>query len=477
MQENNNRNNENSQEFNAQNAMTENQQAKQAMNQMYLNQTGAKVQKGVIEWFLSGTLFFQISSTIFSAFGFYYDFKSALGVIGAIVLGVGIGTFIEVSRHKSILGAFASFKSTNKALLGGIAFILMVIAISYHFKSLKNYENISVKADLTKQVLFERDTLLRNSKSIDGLIENNKELSKVLNNGKGGDDAIATNAMINNTDLMKALTALNGSTRATDLLMEQSTKTAKQTSNTLLLLFITMEFFAVFGIVGKVLLNSETDKNVKSIVTTADRINALESNVYTTVETAMINNALKRVNNYMQQQEQETFNPPTPAYAMTQNYQNQPNKAQIAFDANSGSNSYFTGIVSRFDDNREKPSFMPIINKRKPQTSGMRTETNTNQGENLKENLNNEEKEVLDLMKFDHKENELVKILWENGTVKKGDRLLAKRFVIPQLPRNITDRDLVNLYEKLIDYGMVEFKNGYRALVDIENVVTNKRIG
>ena len=79
-------------------------------------------------------------------------------------------------------------------------------------------------------------------------------------------------------------------------------------------------------------------------------------------------------------------------------------------------------------------------------------------------------------MKFNHKENEIIKVAFENGGVKKGDRLLSKRIVKKELEDNrlITKRDIDNCYEKLEGLGLINFKGGYRALANMENIVTNK---
>lgn len=471
--------------------ITANQQSKQEMNAMYLKQSGATAQKSVIDWFIKGTLPFQILSAIFSAFGFYYDFVLGLGVITAVVLGVLLGGFIEVSKHYSVKGAFSDMEWISRVIMGGVTVVLMVIALTYHYKSLKNYRNVSVKQDLQEQVDFEREQLLTSNKNISSLLENNKELAKVLNNGKGGDDYLATKTMLSNNELVSQLTALNGSSSASNELLKQSERTAKTTSNTLLLLFVTMEFFALFGVIGKFMLNRNTSGNVKSMVTTMDRLNSLESNVIMATETALIDRTMERVNNHINHS-------PTLPTTGQEKEQKQPQNPQIPLNGMNNykmpTNAYLMGVANRLDAEDKKTDFIPIINKRNPTVSGTRTVS----GNHLKENLSEEKEEyveceenqeieekkepkeepkkVLDLMKFSHKEGEFIKLLWDNGEVREGDKLIPKRFVLKQSVKGReTERELVNLYAKLEDMNLVQFKNGYRALADIENIVTTKK--
>ena len=447
--------------------ITQNQRAKQEMNSMYLKQTGAKAQKSVIDWFISGTLPFQILSAIFSAFGFYYDFVLGLGVVVAIVLGVVLGAFIEVSKHFAVKGAFSDMDFLSRSIMAGVATILMVIAITYHYKSLTNYRNISIKQDLQTQVNFEREQLLASNKNISELISNNNELAKVLSNGKKSDDYLATRSIISNNELMKQLTALKGSSYASEQLLKQSQETANTTSTTLLLLFITMEFFALFGVIGKFMLNRNTSKNVKEITTTMDKLNTLESNVILATETAMIDSTMERINRHLN-------NPPTLPRS-TQNSQNQANDKKYSINKESASNPYFMGTLWQNGQNLTdlpKNTYSFFSN---PYFSGAlhrNDNTKKEEKEQNKTELNNDKNNVVDLLKFSHRENEIIKEMWENGRVKKGDKLVPKRLVKLALKdeRLITHSEIDKLYAKLEEQGHIVFKNGYRALSEIENI-------
>ena len=404
--------------------ITQNQAAKQQMNSMYLNQTGAKAQKSVIDWFISGTLPFQILSALFSAFGFYYDFVLGLGVVVAIALGVLLGAFIEISKHFAVKGAFSDMDFLSRAIMGSIAIILMVIALTYHYKSLTNYRNVSIKQDLQTQVNFEREQLLASNKNISDLIANNNELAKVLSNGKKSDDYLATEGIISNNELMSQLTTLNGSSYASKQLLKQSQETANTTSTTLLLLFMTMEFFALFGVIGKFMLNRNTSKNVKEVVSTMDKLNTMESNVMLATETALIDSTMKRINTHLQ-------NSPTPPKTV-QNYQNQANYPKIGVNGESASKPYFMGALGQNGQNlinQTKTAFLPSSNAYSMGALHRNNDTKKEEEQKTTELKNDDENNVADLLKFNNKENEIMKEMWENGMVKKGDKLVPKRLV------------------------------------------------
>lgn len=458
--------------------ITDNQRAKQKLNQKYLEQSGAESKLSVINFFQRSSIPFSIFSVIFSAFGFYFDLLDGFGMIGALILGLFLGLFIEGGKHYSVKGAFSSFYFLWRVALSGLAFLFLVGALAYHYKSMITFENISVRSTLESKVDKEIEIKNKQLDIIKATQANNKELNPIYNNGSSLDDLEATKTIKSNNELAIAITKMGTSTENANALLRQTEKTAHQNKNTLLFVFITIEFMSLFGIIAKGLNASEVSDNVKSIVRTAEKLATYEENVTTIIETNMINNSMEKIEQKVQMQ-----NHPIPPYEMTQNQQNnqqiQPDKVQIAFNANSGSNGYLMGVTNRLDENSEKAPFLPIINKRKPKSSGTRTKTE----DHLKENLNNSDdnfqkttekelKKVVDLLKFSHIEGEFIKLLWDNGEVKEGDKLIPKRFVLEHSTKGReTERALVNLYAKLEDMNLIMFKNGYRALADIENVV------
>jgi len=451
-----------------------NQQSRQNLNAMYLNQTGAGTTERVIAGFGRGWVVFALLSIIASTFSVFMDFVTGTGAIVAFIVAFALAIALEYFRYLAVDGAFSGMTPLSKLLTGVIAIGLLIVAIATHYRSLQTYEKLSIKEDFRTELNYQRDLQAVQNSQITSIIENNNELSKALaTNGTTADDEISNASIKSNNELITTLATIGvkNNMANTNLILNQSQQVATQSKNALFLLFIIIEILAVFSIVAKVLLHLNTDSNVKELVTTIDKLNELESNVYNNLKLHLIEQSEARIVNATEAQTmnheatmKSIINPPTPPITD----HNQASKAQIAFNANMPTNPYLMGIANRLGESEEKNNFLPIINKRKPTNSGTRTETK----EENKENFNNfEQDNVLDLMKFNNIENELIKMLFDNGKLGAGDKLIPKRFLLGNLPQTATERDLVNLYQKLEDHGAITFKNGYRANVSIVNEV------
>ena len=459
--------------------ITDNQRAKQKLNQKYLEQSGAESKLSVINFFQRSSIPFSIFSVIFSAFGFYFDLLDGFGMIGALILGLFLGLFIEGGKHYSVKGAFSSFSFLWRVALSGLAFLFLVGALAYHYKSMITFENISVRSTLESKVDKEIEIKNKQLDIIKATQANNKELNPIYNNGSSLDDLEATKTIKSNNELAIAITKMGTSTENANALLRQTEKTAHQNKNTLLFVFITIEFMSLFGIIAKGLNASEVSDNVKSIVRTAEKLATYEENVTTIIETNMINNSMEKIEQKVQIQ-----NHPTPAYTMTQNQQNnqqtQPDKAQIAFNANSGSNGYNSDYYTQNSLKTNISKYLPSFSSSNDDFSECYTQhADQKEKDDLTEkNIeeNETKKDVLNLMNFNHKENEIIKVAFENGAVKEGDRLLQKSIVKQQFSsdRLITRKDIDNCYGKLEDLGLIHFKGGYRALAEMKNIVTNE---
>jgi len=191
----------------------------------------------------------------------------------------------------------------------------------------------------------------------------------------------------------------------------------------------------------------------------------METNVYQVVETQMISNSMTRIEENIKQ----LSNSPTPK---NKSY-TQPSKPQLPFLTNSNLKIHFMGSYTDMGTNSEYSKYLPTVSSTKPNYSGYYTEGSDPKKE---EDGNITKKDHLDLLKYSAKEQEIIKIMWDNSEVKVGDRLLQKRLVKKELAdeKYITIRDIDNCYDKLVDNKMIEHRGGYRALVDIENIVSSK---
>jgi len=453
--------------------------AKQSLNAMYKDSIGASKQERIIKVFGSLWLPLALISIVISTFSIYMDLSMPLGFGLSVTIGLFFATILVVFTHYSLDSLFTSFEGLSKIMMGIIFVGLATISIITHFKSLNNFEKILVQDKRIEILKMDMTTNAETNKQVNKILETNSVLAKVFDNGTLHDDKEALLSTKSNNAIISLLKNTNNNKELQDEVIKNQKILATSLKDTLFLLFIVLEVLSYFSVVSKILLALNTSDEVKNLTTHLNKLEEIEANVYDVIVT----NKTEQVTNTVNQVLGAVKNHPIPAYGMTQNQQNnqqiQPDKAQIAFNANSGSNGYLMGVTNRLDENSEKAPFLPIINKRKPKSSGTRTEIE----DHLKENLNNSDdnfqkttekelKKVVDLLKFSHVEGEFIKLLWDNGEVKEGDKLIPKRFVLEHSTKGReTERALVNLYAKLEDMNLIMFKNGYRALADIKNVV------
>jgi hypothetical protein len=274
----------------------ENRNAKQEMNNMYLKMIGDAERLKVLKFLYNHVWLFRIGSVLASMFGFYYDLVLGLGVLGAIATSMLIAYIIEAIK---IYGTKASFSYEGWIRYGAIIVTLSVMYSAYlfHYKSLTNYKNMMDKADSS--------TVYTHKVNQDNAFNQiNLELVGVLKNGTNTDDALASSSIQSTNNLL----ANNGNDYATKAFLDASTITNTGLATTLFLIFIFLETCSLFGVIAGMMLMGSTDKNVKSIVKTQDKLNAMETNIYQAVETQMISNSMVRIEENMKQ----VSNHPTP---------------------------------------------------------------------------------------------------------------------------------------------------------------------
>ncbi len=447
---------------------TDNQRAKQELNQMYLNQSGATSKVSVINFFSKGSIPFQVFSIIFSAFGFYFDLLDGFGLIASIIIGIFLGVFLEASKHYFVKGAFASFSPIWRMVLSGGAFIALVIALTYHYKSLNTFENISVRVDLKDQVIRETETMNKRLDAIALTQTNNKALNSVFGNGTSRDDKDATESIKSNNELAIALSKMNNNSSSANMLLAQSQKVASQNKNTLLFLFVTIEMFSLFGLIAKGLVNSETSDPVKSIVSTSEKLTTLEENVVKVVETKMIDTTMKNIETKVKELENETPSPIYPnSYIQTEMLKlgyNGTNTPKAHSFINDGYNSGYS-------------KYLPSQTSLKPEVSNDACIPSPIEKEETKTTENNiiKKDKVLDLLKYSYPDNQLIPLIFDNGSLIKGDKLVKKSLVLAELEdRGIKEDDYVTLMRKLKKQKLVYFDVGYFSNCTLKNIMTNE---
>ena len=492
-----------------------NKESKQKLNKMYFDQTGANTIYEVINGLGKGWLIFALLSIVGSTFSVYMDFVTTMGGIMAFGIALLLAIGLEYFRHLFIKGVFSGMTFFSRVLVGGFGFILLVTAIATHYRSLNVYEQIIINDALTaenEKIQIQRGLTNDNVKA---LVASNVEVSKGINNNYKGDDESIKRIIESNNELALKLTLLNGESNKfrTDKVLRESSKLAQKTKETLFIIFSLLEFFAVFSIISKLLLALNTDKNVKEIVTTMDKLETLKSTVYEAVGTQLIEQTeaeikqAQQVANINHQAKMKAIKAPYPTVKNGENdYNQESNKAQIAFNANSGSNPYFSdyctqnGVYPTYGQNlpistgsnvdfsgcytecKSESEKKPKNKKEQPKKA---TENNTKEEEETTDYVKNipndyemkaNENQILDLMMLSYKQKEITLVMFEQGRVRVGDRLVSKRHVKKEFSEDgvISHRDVENTYDMLADLGYIEFRGGFRSLCTIENMIKSK---
>jgi hypothetical protein len=431
-----------------------NLEAKQRLNNEHQKLNGAENTEETVGYFTKHNKVFQILAVLFSAVGVYFDLLSLVGIVGSLAIGLAIGLFLEFGKDRLSKGIFnTSLDDVSRyGIIGGTLFIIMLIALLLHIRSINNFTGQTFQKE-TNSIYQDEVQLRKDTTAI------NLELAKALNNGTNRDDIISAGAIKSNN-----ITLLDSkNSKAKDALLRSLEENKNTIKGILYLLFISVEFFSLFGIFGNLIIQRNTDKNVKSLVTTADKIANAEANVYLVAETALINNGLARIQHFQQSQNEEA-------------------KAQIAFNANMPSNAYNPQATRGY-----LPSayIAPTLSETKPQTNSDACSPSTddnpqnlNKKTNVKSGLNHGKNLILDLMKYNYVDSQIILASWDNGSLGVGDKLVKKPLVLAELEEHgIKEDDYVTLFRRLKKQKLVRFDMGYFSLCELHNITSTKAIG
>ena len=264
----------------------ENKEAKQRLNNEYLKLNGAKNTEDTVGFFTKHNRVFQVLAILFTAIGIYFDLLNLVGLVPATLIGLAIGIFLEFGKDRLSRGVFnTSLEDVSRwALTGGTLFIIMLIALLFHIRSIDNFANMNFQKQ-TGNIYKDEIALSTANTAI------NLELAKALNNGTSVDDVISAKAIASNNNSLKNIS----NSKAKDALLYSFSENKNTLKGILYLLFISVEFFSLFGIFGMLIIQRNTDKNLKSLITTQDKLLNIEANVYKALETKMIDNTLVKI--------------------------------------------------------------------------------------------------------------------------------------------------------------------------------------
>jgi len=462
--------------------MTTTLQANIAFNEIAHRQQSKVTLLGVAKSFGGYWLFFSALSVMASYFTFTGILLKAFegqNELLANFIALGLSIILEVFKHKSIEWVFTAQSDNTKYLSYIIMSSLIVASMAFHFKGVillqsNNVVAIEDEAESRKRLLEDRAYELKQGQN-----KLNIELAKALNNKDKEDDVLAVSTI--KTNLITDRTIVPRGISKSRLQAHEANQ--KDLNIALLMVLGLAELFILFSLVSKYIFKENADattvefKSIKEELKDAVRI-------FKEKQTKnLVTDTLKELEDFEAQKNElkEEFKKP-PTLSTTEQQKSYKNEIktdkplQIGYDYKNGSNGYFMGSLNQ---NQAKPNYngfkveqMPILRELATPLATHEEQKRTEEKKEDKIEVEKESKKVIDLMMFNHEEGELLKLLFDNNTLGEGDKLIPKRLVLAQT--KINEGVLINLYAKLVDMGLVEFKNGYKALANIANQINVK---
>ena len=422
--------------------------ARQSLNNQYAQIKGASSINDVATGFGKGWIVFAILSAMASAFSFYQDFNKSLGLIVTLLVVIVLALALEAFKHLSIKGMFSDMNPLSRSLISTVAMGLIAISFYTHYKSIQTFQKNLVHDDLKNEISYQRDLQTVQNGQINSILQTNTELAKALNNGSNSDDKLSASSVQSNNELIRTLQTLSvqNNMNNTALLLKESRSSAKTTASAILVIFIMVEFMALFSILSKIIIVDNVSGNLKEFFGLMDRLDELESNTYESLgyqKTEQTQERIKAVQRYQQEVHQEELKKIHHNQTTTSPYMVSESMPVL-------NGSSYSGYINNSSTN----VINPLGNK------GVETVS--------KEYKSSKKVKALDLKVYDDAEQKLLRILWDNGNVKVGSNLTPRRLVLKEVGvLKGKSGVLTNLYNKLIENGFAEFNIRYMAKAEL----------
>jgi len=437
--------------------MNSNIVAQKKINSMYANSTGASAQHKTIMIITAISFLFGLISIIGSAVGFNYDFIILMpeySVFTAIVLAIAL----ESARLAAIMGFFSFVQFELKAIFGSLMIILTVLAIVLHFRGMESMAIVKTNQSIKEVMNHNQQMELMQQNRADTLLSSSiKAQEAVLNNGTKYDDKLMVQTMSKNTQLIAELSASKRiSPIQAKYLMEQK-KQAKTLQSVFSIILPIIEIFALFGFFAAFLKTKAVSTGVKEVVQTHHTLSALEATKNLYVDTPIVG---------VEKQATDNIKAKLLSDYSTRNGVNFDQKNDPKLNGSQSTETSHT--VDSSDDQKSTENLKNNINFEDRQN-----EEQEEGAKSFKEQAKEKEEQLftIDLMMFPVGYNEVIKAMFDNGTLGKHDFLVPKESVVKKL-------GITRAYYETVAYDLVKNKHivsikgkGYLALSDLKNEV------
>jgi len=239
---------------------------------------------------------------------------------------------------------------------------------------------------------------------------------------------------------------------------------------------------ALFSILSKIIVVDNVSNNVKEFFGIIDKLDELETNTYQALGYQQMEQTqakIKAVQSYQEEVHQERLkeienNHPT---LPCTNQNNQVDMDKMAFNANLAQKTYLSVSTPNHLQNSYDVQKLPIKSEAKPKIN---SDASSSCNEILEQNEQPEKNDILilDLMKYNYQDSQIILASWDNGAIGEGGKLVKKSLVLAELEEHgIKEDDYVSLFRRLKRQRLVKFNMGYYSLCELHNIASTKSIG
>jgi len=411
-------------------------EANQEFTRRYAQMTGKISLLEVVEVFAKTHIPLAILSSMVTTFTFYHLFMPIFkNPLPSLALALLLAALIEILKTYAWIWAFAKQVLLTRYMAYSVSIGLVTISILFHVLGAERGTKGELSQAVEREANYQREEKNINSQIILELLKNNNGLNAVLLNGTSEDDGKATSAIVENTKFAQMLTskATGGITGKELLLIKADSVESNQRA--IMWLLITAEFLMLFSLLSKLIIRLNVDKNQAEFVDLKEALQIELYNAHTANMQGMIDLAKDEISKV---QEQNRNALPSS--------NNQTEKKPILEEYKKGVDTENTNDASI------------------PCTENIDQENEPKRDDTL----------VLDLMKYNYLDSQIILALFDNGTKGKGDKLVKKSLVLAELEeQGVKEDDYVTLLRRLKKQELVTFDVGYYSNCSLENIVKN----
>ena len=430
----------------------------------------------------------QVLNNVAKAFGMFWWFFGALSIwatyftmhlvlknwaIDPIILTAvtfGLAVIWEIFKYFSIEWVFADQVLSTNITSKVVAFALVIGSMYFHvYGATLRTSNVATQK-VTSEVDYQRKLAQQKLDLQNKLLESNKGLEVVLNNGTARDDAGTVGTMNLNLRLIKQLQEEKSEGITTNELLQIYGKDIAVKSDGVMYAQIIAEMFLLFSLLSKFIYKANRDEQLKDFLEAKQALSELLYLAKEETTASFVNAALDELDGY-------TMNSNKTGLSMIQ-YKIDRARAAILPDKAIEDKTPPPNTYAKQDS---EPIMLGegLTQEHRPVTDEceeIEFEECLNDME-IESDVTNEKVRALDLSVFEEDDRKMLRILFDNGNIHEGDDLVKRDVAVIEAAEVGVKRAssaLTALYGNLLKSGMITRPNlagGYVANVSLKKEI------